>query len=213
MRSSRSRLHESPSWFSNKPKAISVCKLQKKQCCWIQSQVRRRFGSRLCSLGSCKRRGGTKFAFFACFRYAISLAIPCNAFLLFQQQMTEKQVKDLVKLAWEISPLLAIYLPERLYTTEAMVQQLTRLVMSNPDVSAHHQWGLDGCCWKLSKGSLRPLLRLLRLWVTFPAGVLSSRSFTFVNLVLWRAASVEYLGWSMIRTWGFQSAVCFNSCN
>lgn len=45
-----------------------------------------------------------------------------------------KQIRDLVRLAWEISPILAVYLPDRLLSSEAMIQELYRLISTNLDV-------------------------------------------------------------------------------
>ena len=43
--------------------------------------------------------------------------------------MQEKQVKDLVRAAWEVSPVLAVYLPDRLQCTEPILQELARLII------------------------------------------------------------------------------------
>lgn len=55
-------------------------------------------------------------------------------------KQTEKQWKDNVRTAWEISPSLAIFMPKRLNTmpaAPAIEKELTRLVRSHPEAVCH----------------------------------------------------------------------------
>lgn len=51
--------------------------------------------------------------------------------------LTDKQWQDFTRLAWEISPVLAIYLPERLKAHEAVINTNRLLVAANPLAVAH----------------------------------------------------------------------------
>lgn len=53
------------------------------------------------------------------------------------QPMSEKSWKDSVRLAWEISPTLAIYLPTRFNNSEAVVNEVCRLVRLHPTKVSH----------------------------------------------------------------------------
>eukprot|EP00106_Octopus_bimaculoides_P007153 XP_014774595.1 PREDICTED: phosphatidylinositol 4-kinase alpha-like isoform X3 [Octopus bimaculoides] len=50
------------------------------------------------------------------------------------QIMTEKHYRETARLAWDISPILGVYLPNRFKNSEALVKEVTRLVRLNPMV-------------------------------------------------------------------------------
>ena len=52
--------------------------------------------------------------------------------------MTERQLLDMVRMAWRICPLLAIFLPDRLRNAEVIVREVTRLLRSNPEVNLYN---------------------------------------------------------------------------
>lgn len=52
-------------------------------------------------------------------------------------QLTEKSIKDMVKLAWEISPTLAVYLPHRFKNSDVIILELSRLVKAQPHAVSH----------------------------------------------------------------------------
>ena len=56
--------------------------------------------------------------------------------LLFAQDMNDRLMKDMVRIAWNISPVLAVYLPDRLRNSETIVLELTRLLRNNPEVKS-----------------------------------------------------------------------------
>lgn len=53
------------------------------------------------------------------------------------QQVTERGWKDLVRLAWDISPTLAVYLPSRMNDSEIITGEVSRLVRMNPTAVCH----------------------------------------------------------------------------
>jgi len=57
-----------------------------------------------------------------------------------QMKSSDKMWRESVRLAWEISPMLAIYLPTRLKSSEKSVvgEEVSRLVRINPDEVIHH---------------------------------------------------------------------------
>lgn len=48
------------------------------------------------------------------------------------QIVTEKHYRETARLAWDISPILGVYLPNRFRNSEALVKEVTRLVRLNP---------------------------------------------------------------------------------
>ncbi|XP_077969116.1 phosphatidylinositol 4-kinase alpha-like isoform X2 [Styela clava] len=48
------------------------------------------------------------------------------------QEISDRQLKDLVQHAWHVSPILAVYLPDRLRNSEVIVRAVTNLVRKNP---------------------------------------------------------------------------------
>ncbi|XP_041348000.1 phosphatidylinositol 4-kinase alpha-like [Gigantopelta aegis] len=46
--------------------------------------------------------------------------------------VSEKQWREIARITWEISPILAVYLPSRFGNQESLVKEVTRLVRSNP---------------------------------------------------------------------------------
>ena len=48
--------------------------------------------------------------------------------------MNDKTVRDTINLAWKISPILAVYLPDRLHSSEVMSQELSKLIRNNYQV-------------------------------------------------------------------------------
>lgn len=51
--------------------------------------------------------------------------------------VTEKTWRDYTRLAWEISPSLAVFLPVRLKNSESIIREITRQVRSNPTAVSH----------------------------------------------------------------------------
>lgn len=51
--------------------------------------------------------------------------------------LTERYWKEIVKLAWEISPTLAVYLPCRFKTSDIVKNEVSRLVRSSPTLVSH----------------------------------------------------------------------------
>lgn len=51
--------------------------------------------------------------------------------------VSEKVLRDITRLAWDLSPVLAVYLPTRLKASETMVKEVCRLVRSNPTSVSH----------------------------------------------------------------------------
>ena len=49
--------------------------------------------------------------------------------------MTVRQMEEMARMAWGISPILAIFLPNRLRHAEPIVREITRLLRSHPEVS------------------------------------------------------------------------------
>ncbi|XP_046360282.2 phosphatidylinositol 4-kinase alpha-like isoform X1 [Haliotis rufescens] len=50
---------------------------------------------------------------------------------------TEKQWRETARIAWDISPALAVFLPSRFRQSEALVKEVTRLVRTNPEAVCH----------------------------------------------------------------------------
>ncbi|KAL4223436.1 Phosphatidylinositol 4-kinase alpha [Mactra antiquata] len=53
------------------------------------------------------------------------------------QNVSEKQWRDLARLAWDISPMLAVYFPSRFRNSDALRVEVTRLVRNNPVAVSH----------------------------------------------------------------------------
>ncbi|KAH8031484.1 hypothetical protein HPB51_017547 [Rhipicephalus microplus] len=53
------------------------------------------------------------------------------------QHITERGWVDMVQCAWNLSPLLAVYLPSRFRSSDALRGEVTRLVQANPDLVCH----------------------------------------------------------------------------
>ncbi|KAK3587139.1 hypothetical protein CHS0354_006780 [Potamilus streckersoni] len=51
--------------------------------------------------------------------------------------ITEKQWKEYARLAWDISPTLAVFFPSRYRSVDALVKEVTRLVRNNPGAVSH----------------------------------------------------------------------------
>nr|XP_022907836.1 phosphatidylinositol 4-kinase alpha [Onthophagus taurus] len=51
--------------------------------------------------------------------------------------ITDKQWKDYTRLAWDISPILAVYLPDRLKAHDALISEVKHLVQQNPMSVSH----------------------------------------------------------------------------
>lgn len=51
--------------------------------------------------------------------------------------MTEKVWRDTARLAWDISPTLAVYLPIRLKNEDSIVKEVSRQVRLNPILVSH----------------------------------------------------------------------------
>lgn len=51
--------------------------------------------------------------------------------------VTEKLWRDTARLAWDISPTLAVFLPLRLKNVESIVKEVSRQVRLNPILVAH----------------------------------------------------------------------------
>lgn len=53
------------------------------------------------------------------------------------KNMTDKQWRDYTRLAWNISPVLAVYLPTRFKTNEAIISEVKSQVQMNPRCVSH----------------------------------------------------------------------------
>ncbi|KAH7932980.1 hypothetical protein HPB49_006149 [Dermacentor silvarum] len=53
------------------------------------------------------------------------------------QHITERGWVDMAQCAWNLSPMLAVYLPSRFRSSEALRNEVTRLVQANPDLVCH----------------------------------------------------------------------------
>ncbi|XP_078486851.1 phosphatidylinositol 4-kinase alpha [Ciona intestinalis] len=53
------------------------------------------------------------------------------------QEITDRQMKEMVRLSWEISPMLCVFLTDRLRNSESLVREVSRLVRSNPQAAQH----------------------------------------------------------------------------
>ncbi|XP_024081194.1 phosphatidylinositol 4-kinase alpha isoform X2 [Cimex lectularius] len=49
----------------------------------------------------------------------------------------DRGLRDITRLAWDLSPVLAVFLPTRLKSSESMVKEICRLVRSNPSAVSH----------------------------------------------------------------------------
>lgn len=52
-------------------------------------------------------------------------------------QTTERSLREMVRLAWDISPSLAVYLPHRFKSSEVILDELSKLVKSQPNALSH----------------------------------------------------------------------------
>jgi len=50
------------------------------------------------------------------------------------QEINDRQLREFARMSWDISPLLTIFLVDRLRTSEALVREVTRLLRSSPEV-------------------------------------------------------------------------------
>ncbi|KAL5017409.1 hypothetical protein ScPMuIL_006998 [Solemya velum] len=53
------------------------------------------------------------------------------------RQISEKLWRETARMAWDISPTLAVYLPSRLHTADALYKEVMRLVRLNPECVSH----------------------------------------------------------------------------
>lgn len=60
-----------------------------------------------------------------------------------RQRQLEKQWRDHIRNAWEISPALAVFLPQRLNTCTSLSKEVTRFVRSYPEEVCHIPRALD----------------------------------------------------------------------
>ena len=91
-----------------------------------------------------------------------------------EQRQMDKQWKEIMRNAWDISPALAVYLPERLLVRASSVddtirnsimeRELTRLVRSNPEMVSHIPKALDYFLTKESIESDSPELTYILTW-------------------------------------------------
>uniref|UniRef100_A0A6G1SC07 1-phosphatidylinositol 4-kinase n=1 Tax=Aceria tosichella TaxID=561515 RepID=A0A6G1SC07_9ACAR len=52
-------------------------------------------------------------------------------------QSTDRSIKEMVRLAWDISPTLAVYLPHRFKSSQIITDELSKLAKSQPTVLSH----------------------------------------------------------------------------
>ena len=91
-----------------------------------------------------------------------------------EQRQMDKQWKEIMRNAWDISPALAVYLPERLLFRASSVddtvrntimeRELTRLVRNNPESVSHIPKALDYFLTKESIESDAPELTYILTW-------------------------------------------------
>ena len=113
--------------------------------------------------------GGISKAYIECMRF-LEEEIRLNR----EQRQMDKQWKEIMRNAWEISPALAVYLPERLLVrasaaedtvrNSVMERELTRLVRSNPEMVSHIPKALDYFLTKESIESDSPELTYILTW-------------------------------------------------
>lgn len=60
-----------------------------------------------------------------------------NIFAWRSQPVADRTWKDLTRLAWDISPTLAVYLPSRFKNSDAVVNEVTRLIRLHPTAVSH----------------------------------------------------------------------------
>ncbi|XP_076804178.1 phosphatidylinositol 4-kinase alpha-like [Clavelina lepadiformis] len=53
------------------------------------------------------------------------------------QEATDRQLKEMVRLAWGISPMLTVFLSDRLSNNEVVIREVTRLLRNNPEAPRH----------------------------------------------------------------------------
>lgn len=51
--------------------------------------------------------------------------------------VSERTLRDIARLAWDISPTLAVFLPVRLKNADSIVKEVSRLVRLNPTAVSH----------------------------------------------------------------------------
>ena len=76
----------------------------------------------------------------------------------------DKQWRETVRNAWEISPMLAVYLPQRLNCSVVMEKELSRLVRCNPEEVSHIAKALDFFLTRDSIASDSPELTYILTW-------------------------------------------------
>jgi phosphatidylinositol 4-kinase len=91
-----------------------------------------------------------------------------------EQRQMDKQWKEIMRNAWDISPALAVYLPERLLSRASSVddtvrntvieRELTRLVRNNPELVSHIPKALDYFLTKESIENDAPELTYILTW-------------------------------------------------
>ncbi|KAG8200239.1 hypothetical protein JTE90_025015 [Oedothorax gibbosus] len=84
------------------------------------------------------------------------------------QPMTEKTWKETARLAWEISPALAVFLPCRFNNSEALANEVSRLVQCNPSSVSHIAEALQYLATSESIINDSSELTYMLTWATVP---------------------------------------------
>lgn len=79
-------------------------------------------------------------------------------------QISEKQYREIARLAWDISPALAIYIPSRFKNTEALISEVARLVRTNPVAVQHIPHAINFLVTPTSLESDAPELTHMLTW-------------------------------------------------
>lgn len=81
------------------------------------------------------------------------------------QTLTERSAREMVRLAWEISPTLAVYLPHRFKNSEVVMNEVSRLVKLSPTAVCHIPEALQFLANPVDIGRDVPELSHIVTWV------------------------------------------------
>ena len=84
------------------------------------------------------------------------------------QTIMEKQWRELVRLAWDIVPALAVFLPERFRNSDALVKEVTRLVHLHPGAVSHIPEAIHFLVTAHSVEADAPELTHMLTWASVP---------------------------------------------
>ncbi|CAH1801953.1 unnamed protein product [Owenia fusiformis] len=84
------------------------------------------------------------------------------------KSVTEKQWREMARLAWEISPALAVFLPERFRNSDTLGKEVTRLVRLSPNSVSHIPQALQFLVTPHSVEADAPELTHMLTWAPVP---------------------------------------------